>query len=107
MSYSNESNSSVRDDKLHVASEQLLKPTMPAVPPHGIPRIAFGASGIIIIITSLVPDHVKLGKTIYATETHTESVLNFKFYCKVLQDLPRYSHISYSSVIHPYSRYYT
>lgn len=54
MSYTNELNSSVRDDKLHVASEQLLKLTMPGVPPHGIPRVAFGASGIIIIITSLV-----------------------------------------------------
>lgn len=77
MSYTNELNSSVRDDKLHVASEQLLKLTVPGVPPHGIPRVAFGASGITIIITSLVPDHVKPGKTVYATETQTESVAKF------------------------------
>ena len=52
------------------------------VPPHGIPRVAFGAPGITIIITSLVPDHVKPGKTVYATETQTESALHSiaKFY---------------------------
>ena len=35
---------------------------MPRAPPHSMPIAAFGASGIIIIITSLVLDHDKPGE---------------------------------------------
>lgn len=41
-----------------------------------------------------------LEKTIYAIETQMWE--GFKFYRKVLKDLPNYSYVSYSSDMYPY-----